>query len=71
MIKLGIYKHYKSEDQYEVISEAIYENTEEPVVVYKALQGERLTFVRPLAQFEELVECNGEIVPRFTLVKEI
>lgn len=71
MIKLGIYKHYKSEDQYEVISEAIYENTEKPVVVYKALQGERLTFVRPLAQFEELVEWNGEIVPRFTLVKEI
>lgn len=71
MIKLGIYKHYKSEDQYEVISEAIYENTEKPVVVYKALQGERLTFVRPLAQFEELVEWNGETVPRFTFVKEI
>lgn len=71
MIKLGIYKHYKSEDQYEVLSEAIYENTEEPVVVYKALQGERLTFVRPVAQFEELVEWNGETVPRFTLVKEI
>jgi hypothetical protein len=70
MIKLGIYKHYKSEDQYEVLSEAIYENTEEPVVVYKALQGERLTFVRPLAQFEESVEWNGQQVPRFTLISK-
>ncbi len=70
MIKLGIYKHYKSEDQYRVISEAIYENTEEPVVVYQALHGDKKMFVRPLNQFEEEVDWNGEKVNRFSFICE-
>lgn len=71
MLKLGIYKHYKSNDEYEVLGTAIYENTEEEVVVYQTQNGEKQMFVRPLAQFEELVEWNGEHVPRFLFIREV
>lgn len=69
MLNLGIYKHYKSDDEYEVLGTAIYENTEEVVVIYQAQYGEKQMFVRPLTQFEELVEWEGNQVPRFKFIK--
>lgn len=70
MLRKGIYKHYKSDDQYEALGVAIYENTGEDVVVYQAQYGDKKMFVRPLSQFEEMVEWNGEQVPRFTFIRE-
>ena len=62
------YRHYKSTDpdqQYQVISIAILEATEEPVVVYQALYGDQLTWVRPIDSFCEKVKVGGKTVKRF------
>ena len=72
-MKLGKYKHYKGK-LYEVIAIARLESTMEKMAVYKALYdtsdlGKNPMFVRPLESFEEDVEVNGKIVPRFEFVK--
>ena len=65
-IPLGRYRHYKG-NFYEVVGFAIHSETMEDMVIYKALYGERRTWVRPLAMWEELVEANGKPVKRFEL----
>lgn len=69
MIKKGIYQHYKG-NMYEVIGEANHSETLEKMVVYKALYGEGELWVRPAFMWEEQIELNGEIMPRFKLIKE-
>jgi hypothetical protein len=63
----GRYRHYKGND-YEVLFEARHSETEEVVVVYRALYGERGLWVRPKAMFCEDVEVDGRRVPRFAFV---
>lgn len=58
-IKPGIYKHYKG-NEYEVIDVARHSETEELLVVYRPLYGERRLWVRPLAIFQERVELSVE-----------
>lgn len=60
----GIYRHYKG-GRYEVIGVATHSETEDPLVVYRALYGEYGLWVRPLAMFCETVEVQGEPVTRF------
>lgn len=67
MTSHGIYQHYKG-NQYEVIAVGKIEATEEPCVVYKAQYGIGQVWIRPLMNFEETVEVNGESVPRFRRV---
>ncbi|MBB3191442.1 DUF1653 domain-containing protein [Halomonas cerina] len=62
----GIYRHYKG-SLYEVIGLARHSETEEPLVVYRALYGDYGLWVRPLAMFKETVKVQGEPVPRFEL----
>lgn len=69
MIKSGIYKHYKGKE-YEVLGLAKHSETEEDLVVYKALYGEGQLWARPVAMFLAEVELNGKKVPRFVLIKE-
>lgn len=64
----GIYRHYKGH-LYEVTGIARHSETEEALVVYRALYGEYGLWVRPAAMFTETVEINGEPVPRFALVQ--
>ena len=64
----GIYSHYKG-NRYEVLGVAHHSETEEALVVYRALYGEYGLWVRPLAMFTETVEVQGEPVPRFDLEK--
>lgn len=64
----GIYRHYKG-PLYEVIGPAQHSETEEPLVVYRCLYGDFGLWVRPLAMFMEIVEVQGEPVPRFSLEK--
>ncbi|MDQ7085445.1 MAG: DUF1653 domain-containing protein [Sulfurovum sp.] len=66
-IKKGIYQHYKGE-KYEVYMTVQHSETEEWMVVYKALYGEQGMWVRPYDMFVEAVEVRGERVPRFGYV---
>ena len=64
MITPGTYRHYKG-NLYEVVDVATHSETEEQLVVYRALYGDRGLWVRPLAMFTETVEVDGVAVPRF------
>ena len=68
-IKPGIYKHYKNKN-YKVICEATHSETREQVVVYQCLYGDYSMWVRPKEMFIELVEVDGQKVPRFEFVSE-
>lgn len=63
-LKPGRYRHYKG-NEYEVIAVARHSETEEAMVVYRKLYGDRSLWVRPLAMFREDVEVNGRHVSRF------
>ena len=65
----GIYRHYKG-NLYEVLMTAQHSETEEWMVVYKALYGEKGTWVRPYDMFTEKVNIEGEDVERFVYVGE-
>jgi hypothetical protein len=69
MITPGTYRHYKG-PLYEVVGEATHSETEEALVVYWALYGERGLWVRPLAMFTETVVVDGVEQPRFALVTD-
>ena len=68
-IRPGRYRHYKGRD-YQVIDIAKHSETEEKLVVYRCLYGDRSLWVRPLEMFRETVEVAGEQVPRFTFVAD-
>lgn len=67
MLPKGIYEHYKG-NQYEVIDIARHSETLEELVVYKALYGNFDLWVRPLQMFQENIEVEGVIKPRFRFV---
>ncbi|MBA2346972.1 MAG: DUF1653 domain-containing protein [Solirubrobacterales bacterium] len=60
----GRYRHYKG-GEYEVLGVARHSETEESVVVYRALYGEHGLWVRPEQMFSETVEVDGRTVQRF------
>jgi len=55
VLKEGRYRHYKG-NEYEVMGVAKYSETEEVLVVYRALYGERGLWVRPLEMFDGVLE---------------
>ncbi|MCA9392906.1 MAG: DUF1653 domain-containing protein [Candidatus Omnitrophica bacterium] len=67
-MKPGIYRHYKGKD-YAVIGVARHSETEEELVVYRALYesefGKDALWVRPLTMFAETVTVDGVEMPRF------
>lgn len=63
----GRYRHYKGQE-YTVLGVARHSETDERLVVYRQEYGERGLWVRPASMFEEHVELNGEMVPRFAYV---
>lgn len=64
----GIYRHYKG-NNYKVIAVAKHSETQEEMVVYKALYGDMGLWVRPKQMFLETVEKDGKQVERFAFVK--
>lgn len=66
----GRYRHFKGHE-YEVIGTACHSETEEWMVVYRPLYGDRALWVRPLAMFTEEVEHEGVRQPRFSYVGKI
>ncbi len=69
MIPTGTYRHYKG-STYQVIGVAKHSETEEALVVYRALYGKRGLWVRPLEMFQGNVEVEGQFVPRFELMQQ-
>ncbi len=67
-IKFGKYLHYKGKS-YQVLGLAKHSETLEELVVYKHLDDSSI-WVRPLKMFEEFVEVDGKVVPRFKLVEK-
>lgn len=65
----GIYRHYKG-NMYEVIGVAAHSETLEPMVVYRALYGERELWARPAAMWSQSVETPRGEVTRFTYIGE-
>jgi hypothetical protein len=60
----GRYRHYKGKE-YEVLGVVRHSETLEPMVLYRALYGERGLWVRPYAMFFETIEVDGVLTPRF------
>jgi hypothetical protein len=68
-LKLGIYRHFKG-NEYQVIGLAKHSETQEEMVVYRALYGERELWVRPVEMFTEEVRKENYQGPRFVWVRE-
>lgn len=68
-IKIGKYRHFKG-NLYEVIGIASHSETQEPMVVYRALYGELGLWVRPAAMWNEWVEKDNYHGPRFQYIEE-
>ncbi len=60
----GTYRHFKG-GRYEVLGTARHSETDEPLVLYRALHGEQGLWVRPLAAWSERVVRDGYDGPRF------
>ena len=54
-----VYKHFKG-NFYLVVGTALNTETEEQMVIYKALYGDGQTFVRPLNSFTQKVEGKSQ-----------
>ncbi len=78
-MKTGKYKHYKG-NFYHVIGVAFHTETEEKMVIYKALYecpdleeeyGVNPYFVRPYNMFLETIIIDGKEIPRFEYIGEM
>ena len=61
----GYYRHYKNL-LYQVLGTVRHSESLEPLTLYKALYGDQGLWVRPAAMFNETVDIEGVIQPRFT-----
>ncbi len=68
-IKPGRYRHFKGRE-YEVLGIARHSETEEELVVYRALYGDFGLWVRPVSMWNETVERDGKTSRRFTYIGE-
>ena len=66
-IKPGRYRHFKG-NEYEVIGLARHSETQEEMVVYRALYGDFGLCVRPARMWNEAVERGGNTFRRFTYI---
>lgn len=68
-IPIGRYRHFKG-NEYEVLYLARHSETEEELVVYRALYGDFSVWVRPASMWNEIVERDGKTFRRFTYIGE-
>lgn len=66
-IKPGRYRYFKG-NEYEVIGLARHSETQEEMVVYRALYGDFGLWVRPARMWNETVERDGKTFRRFTYI---
>ena len=65
----GRYRHFKGKE-YEVLGVARHSETEEELVVYRALYGDFGLWVQPVSMWNETVERDGKTFRRFTYIGE-
>ena len=63
------FRHFKG-GLYRYVCTAYDSETQERMVVYQALYGERGYWVRPASMWTETVECDGGTAPRFQYLGE-
>ena len=63
-IPCGRYRHFKG-NEYEVVGIARHSETEEPMVVYRALYGEGGLWCRPASMWNETITRNSVEYRRF------
>lgn len=68
-MKTGLYRHFKG-GLYRVVNIARHSETEEAMVVYQALYGDKGYWVRPQSMFDESLMHNGKRVRRFAYCEE-
>lgn len=68
-IQIGRYRHFKGKE-YEVLGTASHSETLEPMVVYRALYGDRGLWVRPLSMWNEIIDRDGYHGPRFYKIED-
>ena len=68
-LRPGRYRHFKGKE-YELLFLATHSETLEPMVVYRALYGERGIWVRPASMWNETVTRDGVTYRRFTRIEE-
>lgn len=68
-LQSGYYQHYKGA-YYQVIDCARHSETEQWLVIYRALYGDFGLWARPLDMFTENVEIAGELLPRFLFISQ-
>ena len=68
-MKIGIYEHYKGQ-RYEVIDLARHSETEELMVLYRTMYGDKDLWIRPYTMFFENVIVGSKQVPRFKYIGE-
>jgi len=66
-LETGIYEHYKG-NRYMVIDIARHSETDELLVLYRTMYGDKDLWVRPWAMFFEKVLVNGVELPRFKYI---
>ncbi len=66
-IKKGRYQHYKGQ-HYELIDIVHHSETQEPLVLYRALYGAKGLWVRPFDMFFEEVTVDDVNTPRFRYI---
>lgn len=68
-VRPGRYRHFKG-NEYQVLYTAVHSETEESMVVYRALYGEGSVWVRPVSMWNEAVKRDGKEFRRFTYLGE-
>ena len=70
MFQPGIYKHYKGK-LYHGMAVVMHSESHEEMVLYRGLYDAYDLYVRPRTMFEEDVEIDGKVMPRFELIQPI
>ena len=68
-VKCGRYRHFKG-NEYQVLGIARHSETQEELVVYRALYGAQELWARPAGMWHETVEREDYRGPRFVYIGE-
>lgn len=66
----GRYKHFKGKE-YQVLGMCLHSETKEQMVIYQALYGNQLVWVRPAKMWNEVVKTDTYKGPRFVPVSDV